>query len=50
MPSALPTMQAIKPFRQSHTSVSTLGSQPRVRSTFVVPELPLPCLRMSRMP
>ena len=28
----------------------TLGSQPRVRSTLVVPLLPLPCLRMSPTP
>ena len=45
-----PSCAAMKDFRQSPTSVSTLGSQPRLRSTLVEPALPLPTLRMSLMP
>ena len=45
--SHLPSRQAKNDFSTSPTSVRTLGSQPSVRSTLVVPALPLPCSRMS---
>ena len=45
--SHLPSIQARNDLSTSPTSVRTLGSQPSVRKTLVVPALPLPCSRMS---